>query len=203
MPQKVLVPLADGVEEMEAVIIMDTLRRGGLEVSSATPDDISGSAQRTVSLSPVTGSRGVGLMPDVRWNEITHSDFDVIAIPGGLAGVTALCASSRAAYAVRGLHHRGKICAAVCAGPLVLQASGILKGRTITCHPSVTRRITQAQRIDKRIVVDGGIITSQGPGTALDFALTIVACVAGPAKAETVAEEMIHLNPDYVTGPDS
>lgn len=176
----VLIPLADGVEEMEAVILIDVLRRAGMDVTSA---GLTGAA--------VTASRGVRLVPDKAWADIRPGSFDVLAIPGGAEGVNRLKADTRILNTVRVFHGAGKWIAAVCAGPLVLQEAGILTGRRATCHPGVAAQLTATARLDDRVVVDGHVITSQGPGTSFEFALALVRYVLDPEKARSLAKAMI------------
>ena len=175
---KVLMPLADGSEEMEAVIVIDTLRRVPWNVTAAG-----------ISPGIVTGARGVHLVPDDSLSEIDPLAFDVLVIPGGQAGVEALARDERVLDAVRAFDKAGKWLAAVCAGPLVLQAAGVLAGCRVTCHPAVT--LTQAKRLADRVIVDGCLITSQGPGTTLESALAIVRAIEGPAKADKLAQSMV------------
>ena len=177
---KVMVPIADGVEEMEAVIIIDVLRRADWEVVSVGLTD-----------AIVTASRGVRLAPDKGWTAIDPGDFDWIVLPGGMPGTEALMADERVLDALRRHVEAGRPCAAICAAPLVLQAAGLLSGRTYTSHPSVASRLTEGQRTDDRVVRDNGLITSQGPGTAFEFALAIVAADAGPEKTSQLAAAMV------------
>ena len=176
---KILVPLAEGVEEMEAVIVMDTLRRAGFEVVGAG-----------LKAGPLTASRGVRLIPDVTLDEVRALDFDAIVLPGG-KGVALLKQDVRVLEAVRVLHQAGRWVCAVCAAPLVLQAAGILAGRAVTCFPGVADQLTAATRSDARVVVDGTLITSQGAGTSLEFALEIVRRLGGETLAQRVGQEMV------------
>jgi 4-methyl-5(b-hydroxyethyl)-thiazole monophosphate biosynthesis len=177
---RVLIPLADGVEEMEAVIIIDVLRRAQWTVTAVGMQD-----------GPVTASRNVRLVPDRPWPAVNPRDFDVLMIPGGAGGVERLAADERLLDAVRMFERTGKWIGAVCAGPLVLQAAGILNGRKVTCHPGVASRLTATGRSNDRVVVDGKLVTSQGPGTSFEFALTIVRLIDGPDKAEALALSMV------------
>ena len=176
----ILVPLADGCEEMEAVIIIDTLRRAGWEVVAAGLRD-----------GPVKASRGVVLLPDVNWDRVDLARCDAIVLPGGNQGTRNLMEDVRVLAALRDFHAAGKLVAAVCAGPLVLQKAGLLQGRAVTCHPGAAPELVQAQRSGRRVVEDGNIITSQGPGTTFDFALAIIARVDGAEKAQRIAREMV------------
>ncbi len=177
---RVLIPLADGCEEMEAVITIDVLRRAKWEVTAAG-----------LKAGPVTASRGVHIVPDMTWDQIRPSDFDMLVIPGGTKGVANLRADPRVVQAVRDFDRAGKYIAAICAGPLVLQEAGILAGRKVTCHPGVKAQLTQTKRLEELVVVDGRLITSQAAGTTFKFALTIIEQVDGVKKAEAVGREMV------------
>lgn len=177
---KVLVPLADGCEEMEAVIIIDTLRRAGWEVTAAA-----------IGGQTVTASRRVRLVSDTLWEQIQLATFDVLALPGGAEGTRNLMADGRVLEAIRLFARTGKYVAAVCAGPLVLQAAGILDGRKATCHPGVKADLKTPERIDARVVTDGKIVTSQGPGTSFDFALELIRLIDGQTAADKVRQGLI------------
>lgn len=176
----VLVPLANGVEEMEAVITIDLLRRAQWSVVTAGVDD-----------GVLTASRGVRLVPDQPWTVIRPDDFDILMIPGGAPGVERLLLFPPLLEAIRRFHAAGKWIGAVCAAPLVLQAAGILDGRQATCHPAAAPRLTAPRRLDQRTVVDGRILTSQGAGTTFEFALKMIECVDGPAKARAIADAIV------------
>ena len=177
---KVLVLMADGTEEMEAVIVIDTLRRAKWEVTVAGLKE-----------GPVTAARGVKLLPDAVLDKVDAAAFDILVVPGGARGVEHMTKDARVLETIRVFHKAGKMIAAGCAGPLVLQAAGILDGRTVTSHPDVEARITKATRIDQDVVIDGHIVTSQGAGTSLKFALAIVSKVAGKKLADAVAKGMV------------
>lgn len=176
---KALVPLAEGSEEMEAVVTIDVLRRAGWKVTA-------------VGLQPgaVVCSHGVRLEPDAAWEDVDPGSFDLLAIPGGGRGVANLRRDMRVLGAVREFHARGAWLAAICAGPLVLQDAGVLQGRRATAHPEIVRQLTAARVEDRDVVVDGRIITSRGAGTAAAFALAIVREVSGAAAAAAVAHGM-------------
>jgi len=174
-----VIPLAEGVEEMEAVVVMDVLRRAGWLVTGAG-----------LTAGPLTASRGVRLLPDTTWAELDLAAFDALVVPGGAGGVAALRQDGRVAAAARDFFQRGQWVAAICAGPLVLQDAGLLAGRRATCHPGVARELTTTPRVDEPVVVDGRLVTSQGAGTVLEFALTLVALVDGAARAGTIARAM-------------
>ena len=177
---KALVPLADGVEEMEAVIIIDTLRRAGWEVVSAS-----------VSGSTITASRGIKLVPDTLWEKINPAHFDVLVLPGGAKGTSTLSSDKRVLETVRSFVKSNKIVAAICAAPLVLQVAGVLDNKKATCHPAVRNQLKSCEMSDERVVMDGSIITSRGPGTSFEFALAIIRHVDGDTAANKVAEGLV------------
>ena len=177
---RALVPLTDGVEEMEAVIAIDVLRRAGWEVVAAGMKE-----------ELVTASRGVRIQPDATWDRIDPASFDVIVLPGGAKGAETLARDARLLAAIREFHTAEKWLAAICAAPIVLQAAGVLKDRNFTCHPSAVAEVTTGHRCDERVVVDGHIVTSQGPGTAFDFALTLIRLIDGEAAAARIASQML------------
>lgn len=177
---KALVPLAEGVEEMEAAIIVDVLRRAKWEVITAA-----------VTPQPITASRGLRLLADADWATVHAADFDILVIPGGGGGTQQLMRSASVLDTVRAFRRAGKPVAAICAGPLVLQAAGILKGIRATCFPGVAADLTAAHHVSERVAIDQNIITSQGPGTAFEFALALIAHVDGPQAVEAVAPGLI------------
>jgi len=177
---KTLMPWADGVEEMEAVILADVLRRAGWPVTTAG-----------LRPGPVSGSRGVKLLPDAVWSDVAPDAFDALVLPGGARGTENLAAHAGVLAAVRAFDAAGKRLAAVCAAPLVLQAAGVLRpGRRITSHPAVRNQFRDADWRDERVVEDGPLVTSQGPGTCFEFALALVARAEGPRRAAALAAEM-------------
>ncbi len=173
----VLVPLAQGCEELEAVTIIDLLRRAGIEVITAGLD-----AQ------PVRASRGTVLIPDTTLDKVTERDFDMIVLPGGLPGADHLDQDPRLhALLTRTAAADGYV-AAICAAPKVLASNGLLKNRKATSFPGVLDKIS-VPGMDYReeaVVQDGKIITSRGPGTAMDFALALIENLVGVDKRAQV-----------------
>lgn len=177
---RVLIPLADGVEELEAVALIDILRRGGCEVVAAGLNGLT-----------VRASRGVRLLADATWEEASRQAWDAVVLPGGAGGAEALQASPSVLETIRRQAAADKWVCAICAAPLVLQAAGILKGRQATAHPAVRDRLTEPALRDARVVRDGKILTSQGPGTAIEFALEILRLLEGADKADRVAAGLV------------
>lgn len=176
----VLVPIANGTEEMEAVIVIDVLRRAQWTVTVAGVDD-----------NPITASRGVRILADKAWREITPADFDILMIPGGAPGVERFLQFPPLLDTIKAFHKAGKWIGAVCAAPLVLQAAGILNGRKATCHPGVAARLTTTVRSNEHTVTDGRLVTSQGAGTTFEFALTMIGLVDGLEKARAIAAALV------------
>ena len=172
---KVLVPLAQGCEELEAVTIIDILRRAGIEVVSAGLD-----AQ------PVRASRGTLLIPDTTLEAALKQSFDMVVLPGGQPGSNNLKADARIIKLVQNMAQQGKYVAAICAAPIVLATAGLLDGKRATSFPFALDIFPKVQQHNKAVVEDGKLITSRGPGTAMDFALILVERLLGKAKRDEV-----------------
>ncbi len=171
----VLVPLAQGCEEIEAVSVIDILRRAGISVVSAGLDG-----------QPVRASRGTVLMPDTTLDAALAQSFDMVALPGGQPGTNNLKADARIIALVQRMAKLDKYVAAVCAAPSVLAAAGLLDGKRATSFPGALDGFPKVQQQRAAVVEDGKLITSRGPGTAMDFALTLVERLAGRAKRDEV-----------------
>ena len=171
----VLVPLAQGCEELEAVTIIDLLRRAGVTVTVAGLD-----------AGPVTASRGVVLLPDTTLDAVLDQDFDLVVLPGGLGGAQRLEADRRISALLRRMAEQGRYVAAICAAPQVLVSAGLVEGRTITAYPGVLDDQEGIRLSSAAVVRDGTFITSRGPGTALDFALTLIETLCGRASRDSV-----------------
>jgi len=182
MVKKVLVPIADGSEEIEAVCIIDTLRRAGLDVTVASVNKLQ-----------VTASRGVKLLADALIADCTGQTYDCIALPGGMPGAEHLRDSAELIGMLKEQKAAGRLYAAICASPAVaLLPHGLLDGvQTATCYPGFRKKLNPAQASDERVVVDGNCVTSQGPGTAIEFALKLIELLLGPQKAKDVAGPML------------
>ncbi len=173
---KALVPIADGCEEMEAVIIIDTLRRAEWNVTTAG-----------LSAGTIEASRGVKLVPDTTWDQINPADFDVLLLPGGMGGTMALCEHAGVQQAIRDFDALGKWVGAICAAAMALNKAGILDGKKFTCYPGIEKQLpVHLTHSDEAVVVDGHLITSQGPGTAFEFALKVIAECSSPNKSAEV-----------------
>lgn len=173
--KKVLVPLAPGFEEIEALTAVDILRRAGSEVVVA--GTVTGA---------IEGRSRIKVIPDTVMENVVDTDFDMVVLPGGAIGAQNLKKDARVKKVIESLIQRGKLVTAICAAPTVLSAIGVTSGKTITSHPSVRQEFKDEIVSDERVVVDGNIITSQGPGTAMEFAFKLVETLYGREKAKEV-----------------
>ncbi len=181
MEKSVLIPIAEGIEEIEAVTLIDVLRRAGAQVTVAAVDTLQ-----------ITASRGVKLVADQRLAQCREEIFDLIALPGGVPGAEHLGESPELQEMLKKQNERSGLIGAICAAPaLVLAAQGLLAGRQATCHPAFSHLLPVKEKIETRVVVDGHIITSRGPGSAMEFALKLVELLYGLAKAAEVAGPML------------
>ncbi len=179
---KVAVLLAPGYEELEAVTVIDVLRRAGVDVIIAglVPD-------------PIPSARNVRIVPDTTIDNLSVDDLDLdlVILPGGLPGVENLKKDERVKQLVIKMLEKGKKAAAICAAPTALACFGILRDKEATVYPALKNEISGANYKDEPVVVDGNIITSQGPGTALPFAFKLVEILINKEKAEEVANQML------------
>jgi 4-methyl-5(b-hydroxyethyl)-thiazole monophosphate biosynthesis len=186
MTQRILVPIAPGTEEMEAVTIIDIMVRAGYDVMVA-------SADFTGSLT-LKASRGVILTADCRLIDVADDEFDAIILPGGVGGSETFRDSTILVEMIRQQKYDGRLVAAICAAPaLVLQHHQLYPDAIMTCHPGFKDRIAKQQWRSKRVTYDvnANLLTSQGPGTALEFAMEIIILLSGKPYAWQIAEPMI------------
>ena len=176
-----LVLLADGFEELEAVTIIDVLRRGEVSVTTAS-----------LGAKQVTGSHQISLQADTLLENVAVEDFDALVLPGGPAAKT-LREDARAQATIVRAAAAGKLLAAVCAAPTALEAAGVLAGKRATAYPG--NALPSAQFVEARVVEDGNVITSRGPATTMDFALKLVERLSGPAVRRTTAERLLFSAP--------
>lgn len=173
----VLVPLAQGCEELEAVTIIDLMVRAEIDVVSAGLQD-----------GPVRCSRGVVITPDTDLDMALQRDYDMIVLPGGLAGADRLNNDLRIQALIKRMHESDQYIAAICAAPKVLASAGLLEHKQATSYPGIMDNMDIAgfKYQQNSVVADGRIITSRGPGTAMDFALYLIELLTGAEKRQQV-----------------
>ncbi|KAJ0047015.1 hypothetical protein Pint_04709 [Pistacia integerrima] len=178
----ILVPIADGSEEMEAVMIIDILRRAKANVVVASVGD----------KLEILASRKVKLVADMLLDEAAKLSFDLIVLPGGLGGAQAFAHSEKLVNMLKKQRESNRPYGAICASPaLVLEPNGLLKGKKATAFPAMCDKLSAQSEVDNRVVVDGNLITSRGPGTSMEFALAIVEKFFGRNKALELAKVML------------
>lgn len=177
---RVLILLANGFEEMEAITIIDVLRRAGVEVVTAG-----------LQAGPIEASRKTRHLPDTTLDQVAHQIFDAVVLPGGQPGTDHLRKDTRVGECILRHMRDGKQIAAICAAPLVLHDLGVLAGKHATSYPSVREQLNGVHYSEERVVLDGKILTSRGPGTALEFALKLVELLRGPGVVQKLAQEMV------------
>jgi len=186
MNHKILVPIAEGSEEMEAVTIIDIMVRAGYEVTVASADP---EGKLTMK-----ASRGVTLTADCRLIDIADQEFDAILLPGGVGGSESFRDSTVLIEMIKQHMYESRLMGAICAAPaLVLQQNQLYTKALMTCHPAFQAQIPEELRRVKRVVYDitHNLMTSQGPGTALEFAMEIVIQLSGKPHAWSIAEPMV------------
>lgn len=179
--KKVLIPIANGTEEMEAVIIIDILRRAGIHVTIISDDDI------------VTCSRGVKIIPDIKYDQLnTDEIYDAIALPGGVQGVENFIANEKLIAILKKHKQNEALISAICAAPKVLKHSQLLQeNQEITSHPSIKNILQNYNYKNDKFVLSNNILTSQGAGTAFDFSLKLVELLIGSEKAEEIKKAIV------------
>ncbi|MDE7325633.1 MAG: DJ-1/PfpI family protein [Lachnospiraceae bacterium] len=175
--------LANGFEEVEALTVVDILRRADI---TCTTVSITGEDK-------VTSSHGITVLSDRLFEDGSLSDADMLILPGGSPGFKNLLAHEGLKELLFSYNAEKKYIAAICGAPSVLGAHGLLNGREATCYPGIEDQLTGATYLKKSVVEDGHFITSRGVGTALDFAISIVMKLAGMGKACEIAESVLHI----------
>ena len=179
--KKTAILFAEGYEEVEALTVVDLLRRAKIGCDIVAVDDGV----------EVTGSHGIRVGADKRLSELDIGEYDGLILPGGLRGVNNLAADERVLALLRDFAGAGKLTAAICAGPTVLAKAGLLEGKKATCYPGMEDQLTGAVACTEAVVEDGSIITSRGLGTAIPFALALVAYFCGEKQAQALAKSIV------------
>ena len=179
---KICIFLAEGMEEIEALTVVDICRRAKLDI-------------QTVSITEdpwVTGSHRIKVQADTVFSEVDFETVDMIVLPGGMPGTTNLEACAPLMKKVEEFYEMGKYIAAICAAPSIFGHRGMLDGRCACCYPSFEEQLTGALVSKNPVEVSEHIITSRGMGTAIDFALCIVACISGQQCADEIKTAIIY-----------
>jgi len=185
---KVLMPIAHGFEEVEALTVVDLLRRAEIEVVMAG-----------LQPGPITGAHSISIIPETTIDSVSAVDFDMLVVPGGQPGTDNLNADSRIHNLLKDFAASEKWIAAICAAPSILADAGLLHGKRATCYPTYRDRLNGAIYEDKPVVCDGSIITSQGVGTVISFGLELTVRLAGRHASDAVAKAI--LSPPYTSSP--
>lgn len=182
MPKQAIVLLGEGFEEIEAATPVDVLRRAGVEVT------VAGLAGLTV-----TGAHGLRYVADTLLGDAMEKPYDLVVLPGGMPGAKHLGESGDARKLTEKMNAMGKLVASICAAPVMtLGAWGLLDGRKATCYPGMEKMFpAEVVFSEERVVVDGNITTSRGPGTALEFSLALAGQIAGEAMTAKLAADML------------
>lgn len=177
---KVLLILAPGFEEIEAITVIDILRRANIEtIVAGLGDELT------------TGAHHLSLKCDTILAGINPQEFSHLVLPGGQPGTKNLSNDSRVLKLITDFYDQKKVIAAICAAPTVLQVAGILEGKKVTSYPAERQHFTSGVYSEAKVVTDNNIITSRGVGTAIDFALTLVENICGSDKRKIIAEKIL------------
>ncbi len=179
-PARACVLLAEGFEEIEAITVIDVLRRAEVETVTASLGD-----------RDVLGGHGIVVRADRTLDDIAGETFDALVLPGGLGGATRLRDDPRVQRLVADQDQARRLLAAICAAPIALSRAGALRGRTATSYPGFEDQIECASYATDLVVVDGHVVTSRGPGTALAFAFELLRRLGNEAQAAGLRERML------------
>jgi protein deglycase len=181
MSKKALIAVADGTEELEAITIIDCLRRAGADLTIAS-----------VGKLQITTARKVKIVADCLISDCKDKTYDLVVLPGGMPGAENLRDSKELTEMLKKQKDSDGFYAAICASPaVVLEHHGLLAGKKATCFPAMAEKLSNKQAVNQRVVVDGNCITSQGPGTALEFSLKLVELLLGSEKSRQLADTML------------
>ncbi|NLK20186.1 MAG: DJ-1 family protein [Synergistaceae bacterium] len=181
MARSVLLVLAEGFEEVEAVAPIDILRRAGVDVTVAS-----------VEGAVVKGAHGIAVQADAELADVEGRDFDMIVLPGGIPGANNLAASQLLSETLKRQRREGRAIAAICASPaVVLYPLGLLEGQKASCYPTFQQDMAEENRTGDRVTVGDKLITAAGPGVALEFGLALAEYLAGREKADELAKGML------------
>jgi 4-methyl-5(b-hydroxyethyl)-thiazole monophosphate biosynthesis len=178
--KRVLIYLAPGFEEIEAVTIIDLLRRADIDVTIAGLEE-----------GFIRGSHGISILSDVNYETVNSDNFDYLVLPGGQPGSNNLKNNKRVQDSIKKFCKDNKLIGAICAAPIVLHEAGILSNKKVTSYPSEKDVFSSSTYEESPVVKDDNIITSRGVGTAIDFALSLIGEIKGDDKKKEIAEKIL------------
>lgn len=181
MDKKIAVHLAEGFEEIEAVSIVDVLRRAGLDIVTIS---VTGKLE-------VNGAHQIKVLADELFENVDYNDIHMIVLPGGMPGASNLNAHEGLKAQIVRFNNANKPLAAICAAPLVYGNLGILHGKQAVCYPGFEKYLKGAEVLSVPVVESGNVITGRGPGVAIQFALKLVEKLVSVEKAELLASQML------------
>jgi 4-methyl-5(b-hydroxyethyl)-thiazole monophosphate biosynthesis len=178
--KNVCIPLANGFEEIEAVTLIDVLRRAGFSVTTCGLNSLQ-----------VRGAHNVTVTADTMIDDALNGAWDLVVLPGGMPGATNLRDDARVGKLLEQTAKGDGYVGAICAAPIALARFGFVKGKKATSYPGFENQMPGAEYCEDRVVCDGKVLTSRGPGTAMEFALAITELLAGRAKADELKKQML------------
>lgn len=176
---KVLVPIAPGFEEIEAITIIDVLRRAGIEVLTVGIDR-----------KQVMGAHGVQIKVDAHIEDVRTMEFDMLVLPGGMPGSENLANNEKVLAIIGQMDQAGKHIGAICAAPMALAKAGVIKS-AYTCYPSFETRVGDGYIPNENVVSDQNIVTAKGPIAAIEFSLALIERLEGSEKADTIKKQLL------------
>ena len=181
--KKVAVPLADGFEEIEAITIIDVLRRAGIEVTTIS---VTGNLE-------ISGAHHIEIKADKLFSDFDFGEYDMIVLPGGMPGSVHLNQHEGLKQVLMEMKKQDKYIGAICAAPFVLGGLGLLEGLQATCYPGFEKYLRDAKHSEEGVVSDGKIITGRGAGLAMPFALKLLELLTCKDKAHDIGRKMLYL----------
>lgn len=180
--KKIAIFFAEGYEEIEALTVVDLLRRAGIEIEM-----VSITGNKTV-----TGAHGIPVVMDKQFDEVDFNDVDMIVLPGGMPGTKNLEAFAPLMEKVDAFHKEGKGLAAICAAPMIYGHKGIVAGKKACIYPGMEAELQGAEVTYDKVTIAGNVITSRGMGCAIEFALAIVGRYKGTEAADKLAAAVVY-----------
>lgn len=180
--KKVFIFMANGTEEIEALTVVDLLRRAGISISTVSVNNAE----------YITGSHGITVKTDMGIDDVIWDDACMLVLPGGMPGTNKLMDCEILCEKLKEFSEEGRYVAAICAAPSILGVNGLLEGKKATCYPGFEEKLLGAEYVEEPVVKDGNTITSRGLGTAIEFSAAIISAVADEETAENILEKVIY-----------